>query len=153
MRSQSRRHFGQLNRQRSTRITQGKRRSLGRSAFTLLEVMLVLVIIAAIAGIAVYNIGGIQNRAFVMTAKNQISQFKNALEQYKLYVGSYPSGLEALHEQPSDIEDPSTYTQVLKDPITPDPWGRPYEYKLNGAAYELRSLGPDGQSGTDDDVT
>lgn len=132
---------------------QGRLRSAKRSAFTLLEVMLVLVIIAAIAGIAVYNIGGIQNRAFVMTAKNQISQFKSALEQYKLYVGSYPSALDALHEAPSDLADPSTYTQVLKDPIANDPWGRPYEYKLNGAAYELRSLGPDGQSGTDDDVT
>ena len=131
----------------------GQRGRGRRSAFTLLEVMLVLVIIAAIAGIAVYNIGGIQNRAFIMTAKNQISQFKSALEQYKLYVGSYPSALDALHEAPSDLADPSKYTQVLKDPIAADPWGRPYEYKLNGAAYELRSLGPDGQSGTDDDVT
>jgi general secretion pathway protein G len=124
-----------------------------RSAFTLLEVMLVLVIIAAIAGIAVYNIGGIKNRAFKMTAKNQITTFKSALEQYKLFIGSYPSALEALHEQPSDLVDASKYDQVLKDPIPTDPWGKPYEYKLNGAEYELRSLGADGQSGTEDDVT
>jgi prepilin-type N-terminal cleavage/methylation domain-containing protein len=44
------------------------RRASKRGAFTLMEVMLVLVIIAAIAGIAVYNLGGIQNRAFTMTA-------------------------------------------------------------------------------------
>lgn len=153
MKSQTRRQLCRQNPQFASRSGIGQRRWALRRAFTLLEVMLVLVIIAAIAGIAVYNIGGIQNRAFVMTAKNQISQFKNALEQYKLYVGSYPSALEALHEQPSDIEDATKYTQVLKDPITPDPWGSPYEYKLNGASYELRSLGPDRQSGTDDDVT
>lgn len=123
-----------------------------RSAFTLLEVMLVLVIIAAIAGIAVYNIGGMQTRAYKMTAKSQISQYKNALEQYRLMIGSYPSALEALHEAPSDLADPTKYEPVLKDPIAADPWDRPYEYKLNGAAYELLSLGPDGQSGTDDDV-
>lgn len=123
-----------------------------RKGFTLLEVMLVLVIIAAIAGLAVYNIGGIQNRAFNMTAKNQITTFKSALEQYKLYVGSYPSELEALHSQPNDV-DATKYTQVLKDEIPKDPWGKPYEYKLNGAVYELRSLGADGQSGTDDDIS
>lgn len=129
------------------------RRSTDRRGFTLLEVMLVLVIIAAIAGIAVYNIGGIQNTANKMTASNQIKGFKQALETYKLLMQSYPSSLEALHEQPSDLADPSKYTQLYKDPIPADPWGRPYEYKLNGAEYELRSLGPDGQSGTDDDVT
>lgn len=123
-----------------------------REGFTLLEVMLVLVIIAAIAGIAVYNIGGLQGKAYAMTAKNQISVFKSALEQYKLFVGSYPADLQALHAQPNDV-DATKYTQVLKDAIPNDPWGKPYEYKLNGAAYELRSLGADGQSGTEDDIS
>lgn len=129
------------------------RRSQLRRGFTLLEVMLVLVIIAAIAGIAVYNIGGIRDRASKMNASTQIKGFKQALETYKLLIGSYPSSLDALHEAPPDLADPSKYTQVYKDAIPADPWGRPYEYKLNGADYELRSLGPDGQSGSDDDVT
>lgn len=129
------------------------RRSQLRRGFTLLEVMLVLVIIAAIAGIAVYNIGGIRDRASKMNASTQIKGFKQALETYKLLIGSYPSALEALHEAPGDLADPSKYTRLYKDSIPADPWGRPYEYKLNGAEYELRSLGPDGQSGTDDDVT
>ncbi len=129
------------------------RRSQKRRGFTLLEVMLVLVIIAAIAGIAVYNIGGIKDTANKMTASNQIKGFKQALETYKLLIGSYPGSLEALYQAPSDLPDPSKYTQLYKEPIPADPWGRPYEYKLNGADYELRSLGPDGQSGNDDDVT
>ena len=35
-----------------------------------------------------------------------------------------------------------------------DPWGNPYRYKLlkRGKRYELRSDGPDGEAGTDDDV-
>lgn len=137
---------------RSRRL-RSSHRALERGGFTLLEVMLVLVIIAAIAGIAVYNIGGIQNTANKMNASTQIKGFKQALETYKLLIGSYPSALEALHEAPGDLADPSKYTQLYKESIPADPWGRPYEYKLNGADYELRSLGPDGQSGTDDDVT
>lgn len=127
------------------------RRSHPRGAFTLLEVMLVLVIIAAIAGIAVYNLGGMQTRGFNMAAKNQVTVLKNALDQYRLMMGSFPSSLDALHEAPSDA-DASKYTQILRDPVPADPWGRPYEYKLDGQNYDLRSLGPDGQSGTEDDI-
>lgn len=129
------------------------RRTRQHGGFTLLEVMLVLVIIAAIAGIAVYNIGGIQGRAFKMTASSQIKSFKNALEQYKLYVGSYPNTLDALHEAPADMTDSTEYTQLLKDEIPKDPWGNDYEYKVTSGSYELRSLGADGESGTEDDVT
>jgi general secretion pathway protein G len=124
-----------------------------RSAFTLLEVMLVLVIIAAIAGIAVVNIGTFQDRAFRRTASAEISTLKTMLESYKLEVGGYPSQLSHLHEQPSDLADPSKWMQFKKEPIKPDPWGHAYEYTLNGNTYEIRSLGPDGQSGTEDDIT
>jgi general secretion pathway protein G len=122
-----------------------------RGGFTLMEVMLVLVIIAAIAGIAVLNIGTIRGDAFKKTAKADISNLKNMLSQYEMMVGTYPSALEALYSQPSDV-DASKWVKIARDPIKPDPWQHPYEYKLNGSDYELRSLGPDGQSGTDDDI-
>ena len=83
----------------------------------------------------------------------QIKGFKQALETYKLLIGSYPSSLEALHEAPSDLADPSKYTQLYKEAIPADPWGHKYEYKLNGSEYDLRSAGADGQPNTDDDVT
>jgi general secretion pathway protein G len=88
-----------------------------------------------------------------MTAKNQISTFKSALEQYKLFMGSYPSTLDALHEAPSDLSDPSKYTSLLKDPIPRDPWDTPYKYEVSGESYDLRSLGADRQDGTSDDIT
>ncbi len=135
------------------RIRRAPRLSPRRSAFTLLEVMLVLVIIAAIAGIAVVNIGGIQERSYRRIASTQISNMGNMLEQYKLEMGSYPAQLSALHEMPSDLADPSKWVQYLTEPVQADPWGRAYEYTLNGAAYEIRSLGPDGQSGNEDDIT
>lgn len=124
-----------------------------RRAFTLLEIMLVLVIIAAIAGIAVVNIGSFQEKAFRRTAAAEISNLKTMLDGYKLEVGSYPAQLSALYEKPSDLADPTKWMQISKKPINPDPWGRPYEYTVNGANFELKSLGPDGQSGNEDDVT
>lgn len=127
-------------------------RPLRRRGFTLLEIMLVLVIIAAIAGIAVVNIGSFQELGFRRTATAEISNLKTMLESYKLEVGTYPSQLSHLYEQPSDLADPTKWMQISKKPINPDPWGRPYEYTLNGSEFELRSLGPDGQSGTEDDV-
>jgi general secretion pathway protein G len=58
-----------------------------------------------------------------------------------------------LYEKPSDLADPTKWMQVSNEPIPADPWGRPYQYKLNGDKFEIRSLGPDGQENTDDDVT
>lgn len=124
-----------------------------RSGFTLLEVMLVLVIIAAIAGIAVVNLGGFQERAMVNKTKAEIKVLQNALESYKLELLSYPQQLDALYEKPSGLSNESDWFQVLKEEVKPDAWGSPYEYTLNGSEYELRSLGPDKQSGTDDDIT
>ncbi|MFM7930167.1 MAG: type II secretion system protein GspG [Pirellula sp.] len=40
----------------------------------------------------------------------------------------------------------------MLDKIPVDPWNRPYEYKVIGSSFELRSLGADGQSGTSDDI-
>jgi general secretion pathway protein G len=129
-----------------------RQRRAARRGFTLMEVMLVLVIIAAIAGIAVVNIGGVRGEAFKRTAKADINNIKNMLSQYEMMVGTYPSTLDALYEQPSDLADPTKWVKISRDKIKPDPWQRPYEYKINGTEYEIRSLGPDGQSGTDDDI-
>ena len=42
--------------------------------------------------------------------------------------------------------------RYLKRVIRLDAWHRPYEYEGSRESYVLRSLGPDGQSGTTDDV-
>jgi general secretion pathway protein G len=121
--------------------------------FSLLEIMLVLVILVVVGGIVAVNLGGVQDKAFSNTAKTQINNFKQFLEMYRLNVGTFPSSLDALYEKPSDLADPTKWMQVSNEPIPADPWGRPYQYKLNGDKFEIRSLGPDGQENTDDDVT
>jgi general secretion pathway protein G len=129
------------------------RRSLRRSAFTLLEVMLVLVILAAIAGIAVVNLGAFQDNAFKKIAKTDISGLKTSLEAYRLEVGQYPNQLNDLHEQPSDLEDPTKWMQIRKEPIKPDPWGNEYEYENAGSDFVITSAGPNGKMGDEDDIS
>jgi general secretion pathway protein G len=128
------------------------RRMAARSAFTLMEVMLVLVIIAAIASLAIMNWNTIGGRANQRAAKAKIEVLKQAVDLYRLDMLSYPPDLNALHEQPNNLPDPSKWTKLLKEPVGLDPWGRPYEYTMSGDTYEIRSLGADGQRSDDDIV-
>ncbi len=128
------------------------RRVVTRSAFTLMEVMLVLVIIAVIAGLAITNLGNIGSRANERAAKAKIDILKGAIDLYRLELQSFPPDLNALYEKPSNLSGPGKWIQLVKEPIAPDPWGRPYEYSVSGDTYEIRSLGVDGQRGTEDDI-
>lgn len=123
-----------------------------RLGFTLMEVLLVLVILVVLAGFAIQNMAGTLESSKKQQAKITIGMLSTSLKQYQLQVGNLPTSLEALHVQPSDV-DASMWVQKLDKPVPMDPWGRPYEYKLNGSTFEIRSIGPDGQSGSADDIT
>lgn len=124
-----------------------------RRGFTLIEVLLVLVILVVVGAAAVYNFAGIQETAYKNTAKTQINDLKRMLTLYQMNVGLPPNSLDALFTQPGDIADASKWTQISDKPIPPDPWGHPFEYKVNGSKFEIRCIGPDGQSNTQDDIT
>jgi general secretion pathway protein G len=128
------------------------RRSPARSGFTLLEVLLVLIILVVIAGFAIQNFTGIQDTANKKAAVTQIGQLSNACKTYQLLMRQLPPNLEALVSAPAELENPGEWTKQLEK-VPLDPWNRPYEYKVNGSSFEIRSVGPDGQSGTSDDIT
>lgn len=134
-----------------------KRRTVSRnnvrSGFTLLELLLVLIILVVIAGFGIRAVQGTLDGAKKKEAKITLSLFSTMLKEYQLEVGQLPSELEGLHTQPADITDASLWVQKTDKAIKMDPWGKPYEYKPNGSTFELRSVGPDGQSGTADDIT
>lgn len=127
------------------------RRSL-RSAFTLVEVMLVLVIIAAIAALAITNLGAFQQRANERAAKAMINILKQHVDTYRMEMNELPPDLGALYQRPNNLADPSKWMQLLKEPVGLDPWGKEYQYTRSGASYEIRSMGADGQQ-SEDDIT
>lgn len=116
-------------------------------AFTLIEIMVVVVIIAALAAMVVPRLSGRSDQARVAIAKADISSsLATALKLYDLDNGQFPSteqGLNAL-----------LGPYIENKPV--DPWGRPYRYKYPGEhnrlSYDLYSLGKDGADGTEDDV-
>ena len=124
-----------------------------RRGFTLLELLLVLVILVVIAGFGIQAFNGTRERAKKQQAKITLGMLSTSLKQYQMEVNNLPSALEALHVMPADIADPSNWVRKIDKPVPLDPWDHPYEYKPNGSEFELLSVGPDGQSGTADDIT
>jgi len=118
--------------------------------FTLLELLVVMVIIGLLAGIVAPQYFTQLGKSNAKVAKAQIESFGQALDQYRLDVGGYPTteqGLNALRAAPADL--PRWQGPYLKRDIPADPWGRAYLYTSPGqhGDYDLLSLGSDGQPG------
>ena len=130
----------------------------GSRAFTLVEMLLVLVILAVLAAIVIPKFAGRSQQAKETAAKAQINSLELVLDSFEVDTGFYPqggAGLNALVEQPSNAQN--WKGPYLKKGIPADPWGNAYIYnypgKNNAKGYDLSSVGPDGRSGGDDDIT
>ena len=134
-------------------------------AFTLLELMVVVVILGILAAFIVPRISKRPEDARVTKAKIEISNIEQALELYYLDNGMYPSneqGLRALIETPTTGDVPENWKAggyLAKSKIPRDPWGNEYVYVSPGTHsedYDLFSLGKDGVEGGegyDSDIT
>jgi general secretion pathway protein G len=125
--------------------------SAGESGFTLLEVMIVLIIIAVLAGLVAVNVMGRPDEAKATATKSNMATIQGALKMYRLDNGGYPTteqGLKALVERPTAPPVPTSWPQggYLTTPAT-DGWGKPYEYQSDGSSFTMRSLGKDGKVG------
>lgn len=123
--------------------------------FTLIEVMVVVVILALLAGIVVPKIMSRPDEARVVRAQGDIAGIVQALKLYRLDSGMYPSteqGLAALVQRPTASPLPNNWKPGgYLDRIQKDPWGRDYQYLNPGVRGEIDvfSLGADGQAGGD----
>lgn len=126
-----------------------------RRAFTLIEILVVVVILAILAAVVVPNVISRIKDAKISAAIADIKAFDNAIDQYKLDMGTVPPSLDALITPPNPRGKWNGPYLKNIDHIPLDPWGNPYIYKVpgsNGREYDLYSAGPDGQPGTSDDI-
>jgi general secretion pathway protein G len=125
---------------------------LAQSAFTLIELLLVLVILGILAAIVVPKFSGVSANAQKKAAATQISTFATSIDMFEVDNGHYPKNLNDLMVQPRDSQNWHQYMESI--PV--DPWQHPYIYVFPGKhhpnSYDLSSMGPDGKQGGDDDI-
>jgi len=127
-----------------------------------MEILVVIAIIALLAGLTISNVGKLFGGSQVDVARLMVSQsLKTPLVTYRLQMGSYPSteeGLQALMTAPANKADRWRGPYLAEGTKLPllDPWNNPYQYRYPGThnkdGYDLWSKGPDGVDGTDDDI-
>jgi len=136
-------------------------RNQRKRGFTLIEVLLVVGIIALLAAFVAPALMGQRKKAerqLAQTAVSSSGPIATAIDLYRLSMGKYPEELKDLVTKPDDEEEAAKWGEAyIKDPSTlKDPWGNEYQYKspgeVNTDSYDLWSMGPDGEDGTDDDI-
>lgn len=131
-------------------------RSVQRSrGFTLLELLVVMVIIGLLAGYVGPKYFQQIGKSEVKTAKAQIAALEQALDQYRLDIGHYPTTEQGLPALMNNSDNNTHWAgPYLKKNVPNDPWGKPYQYRAPGqhGEYDLFSLGKDGQAGGSDEA-
>ena len=112
----------------------------GRRAFTLVEVMIVVVIIGLLAGVVTYATTGYLEKAKRKKAAADLSTLRGAVDQFYLDKGRLPDNREGL----------AVLAPHFINSLPRDPWGRPYQYiqpGRNDAAFEVITYGKDAREG------
>ncbi len=137
-------------------VRKRRRRFLSLTGFTLIEILIVVIILGILAGLVVPRLAGRTEQARQEAARSDIEGgIALSLDLYEADNGRYPQSLEDLVRKPADARN--WRGPYLKKGIPKDPWGNAYVYRFPGTQnptlYDLSSPGPDGQEGTDDDIT
>ena len=126
-----------------------------KSAFTLVELLVVIIIIALLSSLVAPKLFGKLDNAKVKTVAAQLNMLSSALDTFRLDVGRYPTteeGLKSLWVKESVIK--GWNGPYLPKKVKADTWENPYQYKLpgkNNEDYDLFSYGADGKEGGDED--
>jgi general secretion pathway protein G len=136
------------------RYALGSRRK--NAAFTLIEMLVVVLILAILAALIVPRVVNRTSDAKRAKASSDIATLSSLLQQYRLDNDNFPTtedGLNALRVAPSDAANwKGPYT--TKE-IPADPWGNEYVYESpgpNGEDFVIVSYGADGAPGGEADA-
>lgn len=128
-----------------------------RDAFTLIEIMVVIIILGLLAAFVIPNITGKSEEAKQKLVCIQMKSIAEGLKMFKIDNGSYPTaeeGISALVTNPStDSYQSYSKNGYLEGKKMPkDPWNHPYIYLNDGTDFDLVSLGSDGKEGGADEA-
>ncbi len=121
-------------------------------AFTLIEIMVVVVILGVLAATIIPNVIGSTYEAKVSTAKGHVATLEAAVESFYIHMDRYPTsdeGLKVLVEPPAG--DAKKWTGPYVKQLRKDPWGNQYQYRCPGlhhtSSFDVWSRGADGVDG------
>jgi general secretion pathway protein G len=125
----------------------------GRAGYTLMEIMLVVAIIAVLAGGVIIKMTGILDVTKIQRSEQDIANIYSALKLYEARNNQLPEqsqGLEALVNPPTTGTPPSNWVRLM-DSLPVDPWNTPYQYRNPGkkdpSGVDVYSLGPQRKEG------
>src|SRR5687768_1067610 len=126
------------------------------AAFTLIEIVLVITIIAVLGAALIYGIKGNVDVAKETRVESDIKAITTQIKVYEarnLQPPTTEQGLKALVEMPTIEPVPERWTQLLEE-MPKDPWKREFRYvypsRRSKADYDVFSLGADGVESGDD---
>lgn len=125
------------------------------AAFTLVELMVVVVILSILAVTILPKFIGTTYDAKVSTAKSNVAELQSAVERFYIHMDRYPTtqeGLEVLIHAPAGSS--TSWHGPYIERLRPDPWGNAYQYLYPGThnpnSYDIWSRGADGVDGGTD---
>jgi len=134
-----------------------KRTKRKQKAFTLVELLVVILIISMLAAFVAPRMFRGLGKAKRDIARAKMAIIEDALARFYIHCGRYPDdseGLEALIVPPADVEDKWDGPYLKRSEML-DPWENPYIYTAEGqynpGSFDLISLGADGMEGGEGD--
>lgn len=125
-----------------------------RHAFTLMEMMLVLAIIALLIAVGAVALRDVSGTSEIIAARAHMNTLKTTVISYKTLNRALPSKLEDLVTPPASAK---VKKSLISESGITDPWGSKYQYRSpakhdSGQPFEVFSMGPDKKEGGDDDI-
>lgn len=123
--------------------------SSNKPGFSFIEMMVALLIMGIMMTLVGPRVMGLLTRGKSTATTNTLKIVKQAIKQYKMEVGTYPSNLEDLVKKPENItgwHGPYVGDEDKANAEVPlDGWNQPLVYKRNAAGttppFELYSEG------------
>src|SRR5260221_3387943 len=113
-------------------ITKNRMHRQRRHAFTLVEMLLVLTILAILAGLVLPKMVGQGEKAKIKATQAQIGGFKNPLQLFEVDKSHFSKGKNGLNELVGKPPDASAEWHQYLESIPLDQWQHPSNYEFPG---------------------